>query len=218
MRKNEIEGWVNSLVAVYGKPQPAVDTSSARLSFMRKKYGDMVKTVVRSMRLNMSIRIGYVSSGGPGDAPAWVRLPAELPMFGTDNFKKWTMKLFIRKEFLEQAPFEAVVFVLAHEAAHVVLSSTRHPLARVEEVVDLTAMLLGYRDVVVSGAQYITMPKFDLRKILPTWNMDFSSSRIEDMLIPEVNLSDKLVPQSESLGYMSAEEYRFARELMLRRC
>jgi len=43
---------------------------------------------------------------------------------------------------------------IAHELSHIVLSEIGHPLADSEEAVDLTAMLLGYRDIYVATAKY----------------------------------------------------------------
>jgi hypothetical protein len=45
-----------------------------------------------------------------------------------------------------------VAIAIAHELSHVVLDSIRHPLFREEKAVDLTAMLLGFRRLYLSGA------------------------------------------------------------------
>jgi hypothetical protein len=74
-----------------------------------------------------------------------------MPSYGTKAFKELTIKMFFRKSFIEQAYDEAAV-AIAHELSHVVLESIRHPMRRCEKVVDLTAMLLGFRSLYASGS------------------------------------------------------------------
>ena len=65
-----------------------------------------------------------------------------------------SVTVYLRKSFLQRAPFETVVMGLAHEFCHLVLDSTGNPLRRSEVAVDLTAMLLGFRDFFVTGCTY----------------------------------------------------------------
>jgi hypothetical protein len=60
--------------------------------------------------------------------------------------------MFFRKSFLAASAYDQVAIMIAHELSHVVLDSIRHPLKRVEKAVDLTAMLLGFRHLYISGA------------------------------------------------------------------
>jgi hypothetical protein len=111
----------------------------------KKDYGGMVASIRSHMKLNMRLRVGLVNQGGP-NAPAWVEKPEPLPAYGTAQFKQTLVTIYIRKAFIEMHSFEAVVCAMAHELSHVVLSATCHVLERSEEAVDLTAMMLGYRD------------------------------------------------------------------------
>jgi hypothetical protein len=78
--------------------------------------------------------------------------PDELPFHGTKEFRETSLKMYFRKSLLEQHTYDQVAIVIAHELSHVVLDSIRHPLRREEKAVDLTAMLLGFRRMYVSGA------------------------------------------------------------------
>ena len=53
---------------------------------------------------------------------------------------------------------------VAHELCHVVLNGMRHPLQSQEEVVDLTAMMLGFRDFYMTGCTYV-LPGNDPQRI-----------------------------------------------------
>jgi hypothetical protein len=115
-----------------------------------KDYNGLIRLIKKAMNIeDVTFVVHWVPDGaantGPHkDAPAWVRLPLEMPFYGTDAFKKMKIKMYFRKSFFEQAYDEAAVIV-AHEFSHVVLESIRHPLRKCEKVVDLTAMLLGFR-------------------------------------------------------------------------
>lgn len=71
-------------------------------------------------------------------------MPRSMPYYGTAAFKDTTIKMFIRKSFLEQSTYAKATIAIAHELSHIVLDSIQHPLRREEKAVDLTAMLLGF--------------------------------------------------------------------------
>jgi len=210
MRTQQIEAWTQALVKSYGKPRKPINTSVFYSEFIRREYTKLVVSITRDMKLDMKMKIGYVRSGGPTNAPAWVMIPAYIPMLGTNAFRQWTVEMFIRKSFLEGAPFHAVMSTLSHECAHILLSSTRHPLARVEEVVDLTAMFLGYRDIFVQGVEYFHMPS------LETISGAVKSITLENVLDTSAayRAIEMCTPEERKLGYMSTEEYRFAQKIL----
>ena len=63
--------------------------------------------------------------------------------------------MFIKKSFLDEDRFEQVVMAIAHELSHIVLHGLNHPLRECEVAVDLTAMILGYRDFYLDGCEYL---------------------------------------------------------------
>ena len=81
---------------------------------------------------------------------AFVLQPEEMPLYGTREFEKLKIMLLIFKRTTEQ-PFETFAYCIAHELSHIVLSSIRHPLRDNEVAVDLTAMILGFSDIVMAG-------------------------------------------------------------------
>jgi hypothetical protein len=154
----------------------------------------MVKLVRDGLGLDLRVRVGLVNQGGPDGAPAWVSCPKPLPQYGTPEFKRTLVTIFLRKSFLAENKFEAVVMAIAHEFSHIVLFGIKHPLEEDEVAVDLTAMLLGYRDFYSAGSQY--------REVRPKslWQRFVQS------------LQKRRTYQS--LGYLSPEEVRYAAVIM----
>lgn len=152
MRRVEILRWVEQLEAVFGSARPPIDTTELYERYQAQDYGGMLAIVAKSMRLDMKLRIGYVKSGGPKKAPAWVNMPAVMPPYGTHAFKETLVTVYVRKEFLNMYSFPTVIAMMAHELSHVLLNSIGHVARGQEEAVDLTAILFGYGEhFVVKG-------------------------------------------------------------------
>jgi hypothetical protein len=67
-----------------------------------------------------------------------------MPNYGTPEFKKIKVDMFIRRPFAESEPYDRFAMAVAHEFSHVVLESINHSLRDDEKAVDLTAMMLGF--------------------------------------------------------------------------
>jgi hypothetical protein len=150
MRKDLIESYIRQLSNSFGLKKPVDDEKLLALHQARDYYG-MVGVILAPFTFSIKFNLGLVNSGGPADTPAWILIPKSLPMYGTADFAKAEVTMYLRKSFLAEASFEAVVSAVAHEASHVLLDSTMHSLRRQEVAVDLTAMLFGYRDYFVTG-------------------------------------------------------------------
>jgi hypothetical protein len=116
----------------------------------------MVRLIKRQMNVETDIRVVWVSEGEAQEAtireaPAWIKLPVKMPPYGSEAFRKLRIDMFLRKSFLEQSPFDEVSMGIAHELSHLVLDSINHPLRGCEKAVDLTAMMLGFRSLFVTG-------------------------------------------------------------------
>jgi hypothetical protein len=83
-------------------------------------------------------------------AGAFAVIPPHLPLYGTLAFDNFKVLMFISRQIMDDS-FEAFVYSVAHELAHFVLFSTRHPLQNNEVAVDLTAMILGFLDIIRVG-------------------------------------------------------------------
>jgi hypothetical protein len=159
-------------------------------------YAGMVKFVRDGMGLQLRVRVGLVNQGGLAGAPAWVSRPTPMPSYGTVEFRETLVTVFLRKSFLNESNFEKVVMAIAHELSHVVLDAVGHGLRECEEAVDLTAMLLGYRDVYVAGSEYLEV------RPASAWE-SFRLSLRRRILGVQTRAF-------QSLGYLTPEEVRYA--------
>jgi hypothetical protein len=97
-----------------------------------------------TMNVEVKLRVGWVNSGGPESAVAWIILPHDMPLYGTKEFSDMTITMYLKKSLLKERASDQVSIAIAHELSHVVLESTKHPLRKCEKAVDLTTMLLGF--------------------------------------------------------------------------
>lgn len=115
----------------------------------------MAGVVMTTLAVDLKVKLGLVNKGGP-KAPAWLARPRLLPPIFSPQFKETEVIVYLRKTFIAEVGFESIVLALAHEFSHIILDSTYHPLRESEEAVDLTAMLLGFRDFYVTGSKVRT--------------------------------------------------------------
>jgi len=164
----------------------------------------MIRHVQETLELDMKLRVGLVSSGGPEKSPAWIDLPMNMPPYGMATFKEMRLTMHVRKSFLHERPFEMVVVGIAHELSHVVLSGTHHPLRREEEAVDLTAMALGYRDFFRRGCEYATVSQVTKQR---SFLRSLFALRTPSALSETISTTHRI-------GYLTAEEVAFAAKIM----
>lgn len=192
MRKKLVEDHINSLRASFGPVKVPIAEERLRVLYDAKDYGQMIGVIQKTLCLDMRVFMALVNSGGPKNAPAWIHKPGVVPMINTSSFRQYSVILYLRKSFLAEAPFETAVMAIAHELSHVVLDAVRHPLRTEEEAVDLTAMLLGFRDFFVTG-----------RRVIREVTSPVTGSSIDDK-----------VYEIGDYGYLSAEESWHAVEYM----
>jgi hypothetical protein len=117
-------------------------------------YQGMLELIKKTMNIDGRLIVAWVNSGGPKemkDAPAWIQMPKDMPFYGTTEFREAPITMFIRKSFLQESTYDQAAIMLAHELSHIVLNSLRHSLRGCEKAVDLTAMLLGFRQLYESA-------------------------------------------------------------------
>ena len=84
------------------------------------------------------------------DSVAFIVSPGYFPIYGTSDFNKLKIPLFI---FMKSTgiSMETFVYAVAHELSHIILYALNHPLRNNEVAVDLTAMILGFHDIIRIG-------------------------------------------------------------------
>lgn len=173
---------------------------------MRRDCIEVARYIKGYLLLDMRLRIGFVNSGGPANAPAWIIMPDPMPIYGTRDFREQTVVMYIRKQFLLEAPSGTVVRVMAHELSHVLLNAVRHPLRRQEEAVDLTAMLLGFRNVFIRHSVYRIFYELQLSSHPRKWyERLFNTKKACNVDIVRCEV-----------GYLSREEREYAAGIMER--
>jgi hypothetical protein len=155
VRSEVIQSHIKALREAFGRDVEQHNLSRLRDLHDAKDYTGMVKLVRDSMGLKLRIRVGLVNKGGGWERPARVQFPDPMPLINSQAFNQLLITMYLRKSFLEANQFERTVMIIAHEMSHLVLEGLRHPLRTEEVAVDLTAMLLGYRDVYVEGGRYV---------------------------------------------------------------
>jgi hypothetical protein len=197
-KADTILSYLNQLSGSLGSARAPVAPLPLRKLYDAQDYTGMVKAVRDGMGLALRIQVGLVNQGGPKTAPAWVSSPKPLPRLGTDAFRRTLVTVFLRKSFLAVSDFESVVMAIAHELSHIVLFGISHPLEENEVAVDLTAMLLGYKDFYLAGCHRELQPKSisqHLGRFFRRW----------------LGVDRRIF---QTLGYLTPEEVRFAAELL----
>jgi hypothetical protein len=206
MRREMVEEYLKKLSPSLGGVRPAVSRKELYELHQVKDFVGMVRHIRGTLKLQLGVRVGFVNSGGSEKTPAWVEMPRDMPLYGSKDFTQTTVTMYVLKSFLFTAPFDSIVTVIAHELSHIVLHGIRNELRYVEEAVDLTAMILGYRDFFCLGTKY-TVPTHDLIKkpcIL----------RLMEKLRGTFVQKDYIEVFEHSLGYLTIEEVLFARSIM----
>jgi hypothetical protein len=146
----EVKKYLSQLRQVLPNVQP-VSTAKLKSLHKARDYEGLVRLIRQAMNVEVHLTVAWENSGGHKsldgrEAPAWIALPQNMPRYATAGFRELKLTMYLRKSFLAESTYDEVTAAIAHELSHVVLDSIAHPLCRVEKAVDLTAMLLGFRD------------------------------------------------------------------------
>jgi hypothetical protein len=201
VRKAEIDAWLVSLLSSL-KVVPPFELAPLKSLHAEKNYTQLISRLMDAMHITARMRVGYVNSGGPESAPAWIACPVKLPPYGTHAFKQTRFTLFLRRSFLLNDPVESILAGIGHEFAHIVLNSIGHPLKRQEEAVDLTAMILGLAQIYVLGCEHVEEEK---RRVKVTWWQE-PLRAIQNYIEPEVEVWEKRT----RYGYLDSSEVTYA--------
>lgn len=220
MSNKDIKSYLRQLQEVLPKVSP-IATASLKALHNVQDFKGMVKIIKDAMTLeDITFRFILVPDGAAQrsdlrNAAAWISLPvspSELPFYGTAAFKATSLDIHFRISFLKDNSFDQVAIVIAHELSHVVLDSIRHPLKRVEKAVDLTAMLLGFRQLYVSGA-HKTRSEGGYNKTQQIGYLSLTEIQIANDFIQEKTgaKKDDTIPRGERLNIHPKYEVRSSR-------
>ena len=153
MSEIDVKAYIDQLRQALPYVSP-IPVQQIKAMHRKRDLGRIVKLVRNTMNVNVRLTLHWTDQVR-GDAPAWVLLPEKMPYYGTPEFAKIGVHMFIRKSFAEARPYNEFAMAIVHEFLHVVLDSIHHPLRREEKTVDLTAMILGFSYLYRRGAHTV---------------------------------------------------------------
>jgi len=139
------------------------------------------------------------TSRGVQSITAQVSIPSYLPIYGTSALQGFPISVKISDNCLKHR--ETFMAIIAHELSHIVLHSLLHKEKDNEYYVDLTAMILGYSQIMLNGRKTVeTRQKFmstETRTITYGYLSDeqfyFAFNRIGEIRHMNINLKEKIL-------------------------
>lgn len=145
-----IHRYLDQLHNSFRQVAPPIDPATLRSLYGEKDFPAMLGWIKNSMHLDLGVGLRIVRSAVQSP-PMWIETPAQMPIYGSAEFRRTRVVVNARQDLLETKPFEWVVAGFAHELSHVVLFSIGHVLQHEEKAVDLAAMMLGYQSFVTNA-------------------------------------------------------------------
>ncbi|MFA6554275.1 MAG: hypothetical protein WCS89_02090 [Candidatus Paceibacterota bacterium] len=200
-----IENAINHLSSTIGVKE-FVDHQKIISLILSKKIKEAIKEIAGYLGLPIEVNLSYVPKGyspntndgfrsthlvktdwrgrGTGGITAQVSIPANLPFYGTSSMINFPISIRLSENCIENP--STLITVMAHELSHIVLYSLLHKEKDNEFYTDITAMMLGFADIMMVG-----------RKVVKTF-------------IDHEYLSSQTTTQTTTYGYLSDDNFSFA--------
>lgn len=198
-----------------------------------KKVKEAIKAIALYLGLPIDVNISYVPKGyrpsandgfqsnylvktdqnkrGTGGITAQVSIPSNLPFYGTPSMVNFPINVRLSENCAENPA--TLISVMAHELSHIVLYSIWHKEKENEFYTDLTAMMLGFADIMRIGRKVIKTTTHTDRGYLSSTttthtetttfgylsdaNFDFAFSEIDSFLSKQRSVKKKLLEKLE---------------------
>jgi hypothetical protein len=223
-----IDKALNDLIPALGVKE-YVDQEKLITLIESKKVKEAIKSIAFYLGLPIEINISYVPNGyhpnsndgsgfqsknlvetdqfnhGTQSITAQVSIPPDLPFYGTPKMVNLPINVRLSENSAENPA--TLISVMAHELSHVVLHSIWHKEKENEFYTDLTAMILGFADIIRIGRKVVktTTSQQDTNTITHTEtttfgylsdeNFNFAYSKIESFLSKQRSIKDGLREQ-----------------------
>ncbi len=181
------------------------------ISLIRQgKVKEGIKEIAKYLKLPIEINLSYVPKGyHPGNTNAFhsthlvktdwrgrgsegiiaqVSIPGYLPMYGTSGLNNFPISVRVSEDCADNPA--TFIAVMAHELSHIVLHSLWHKEKDNEIYTDITAMMLGFSNVIKNG-----------RKVIKT-NSSTDYGFLSNMTTTTI--------ETTTYGYLSDENFNFA--------
>lgn len=208
-----IENAITHLVTTVGVKE-FVDGEKIVSLVESKKVKEAIKEIAKYLGLPIEVNLSYVPKGyranandgfqsthlvktdwrgrGSGGITAQVSIPSNLPMYGSSNMVNFPISVRLSEDCAENPA--TLVSIMAHELSHIVLYSLWHKEKENEFYTDLTAMLLGFANVMRKGRKVIKTDRFTEHGFLSTQTTTHT--------------------QTTTYGYLSDDNFDFAYPLV----
>lgn len=192
-----------------------------------KKVKECIKEIAKCLGLPIEINLSYVPRGYRADSTnkfystaivetnwrgrgnegitAQVFIPSDLPSYGNSHLNNYPIKVKISENCTDNPA--TFIAVMAHELSHIILHSLGHKEKDNEIYTDITAMMLGFSDVLKNGRKVIkTTEHFNTRETQTTTygylsdvQFSFAYNKIETALNRYKGYKNKLDKQIKKL-------------------
>lgn len=164
---------INSLVETLGISETVKANKFVKL-VTSKKYKSCINQISEVYKLPISFNVKVVPKGyrpgkshfkssglshvdetgkGAEGITAQISIPAFVPLFGSPNLRNVNANVIVGEECSE-CP-KTFIFIMAHEVAHILLESLRHPEKHNEFYTDLVALILGFSEIAADGRKTV---------------------------------------------------------------
>jgi len=206
---------------------------SIQKPFKKGKIKKCIKIIAEYLGLPVEINLFYISSyhnanstndqsfttqqlvetdaekRGVAGIVAQVHIPSYLPLYGTSSFVNFPVDVKVSKNIKEHP--DTFMAIIAHELSHIVLNSLRYSEKDNEVYTDITAMLLGFNEVMRFGRETIkehqeyslssttTITETTTYGYLPDEQFAFAYKEIIKILKQNKKIKKKLIKKLNSL-------------------
>lgn len=206
-----IDGAITHLLTTIGVKE-YIDHERLISMIGSKKVKEAIKEIAKYLGLPIEVNLSYVPKGyrpgandgfqsthlvktdwrgrGTGGITAQVSIPGNLPFYGTPGMINFPINVRLSENCAENPA--TLISIMAHELSHIVLYSLWHKEKENEFYTDLTAMMLGYGDIMRTG-----------RKVVKT-----ESSTDYGFMSSQTTTST----QTTTYGYLSDDNFNFAHD------
>ncbi len=137
----------------------------------QKKVKEGIKEIAEYLGLPIEINLSYVPKGyhpdntnnfhsthlvktdwrgrGSESIIAQISIPSDLPMYGTSGLNNFPISVRVSENCTDNP--EAFITTMAHELSHILLYSLWHKEKDNEIYTDITAMMLGFSNIIKNG-------------------------------------------------------------------
>ncbi len=209
VQNDYIEKALIQLTSVFGTKE-FVDHEKLIRLIGSNKTKEAIKEIAQQLGLPIEVNVSYVPKGyrpnandgfhsthlvktdsrnrGIGGITAQVSIPANLPFYRTTGMVNFPINVRLSEDCAENPA--TLISIMAHELSHIVLYSIWHKEKENEFYTDLTAMILGFANIMKNG-----------RKISRS-----STSYDSDFLTINTTTNTETI----TYGYLSDNNFEFA--------